>query len=300
MQEDRETEPVVERSRAWAVVGSLVVPGLGHWYLGNLRQAVAIAGLYLLAISTLVVLIVALDRGLVLVMWLVIGAACLLRGLVAVHAGMAAKHMQSVVAAKIPTVRGYVGFVVLVMGLGHLASAMLRERVLETSVVPSSSGRPNIEAGDHIVVTKLTTRDREARRGDLVTFKAPGDTAVFVKRVVAIEGESVSVDGGIVSIDGLVLATSPCESTVGLALAREATCLRERTPEGVSYPIQLTRTFRGGPEPVVVPPGHVFVVGDDRLHSHDSRHFGPVSIDAITGRARAVWRPVGRTSSLDP
>lgn len=295
---DREAESAKVRSAAGAVVCSLLVAGLGHWYLGAIRQAVAIAALYLLAVPALVVTIVALDRGLEVAVWLVVGAGWLLRVLAAVHAGVVARRIQSVEPNKLQTLGAYMGFAILAFGLGQIESAVLRKNVLETVVVPAMSGRPNIDAGDRLVITKLTARDREARRGDLITFLVPGEKAIFVKRVVAVEGEAVTVEGGVVSVDGVAFGSSACESSDGLALSPEAACVIERTPEGASYPIQ--HRGKGDAAPFLVPAGHVFVLGDNRSESHDSRAFGPVSLDAVTGRARAVWWPYARRGSLDP
>jgi signal peptidase I len=298
MQRDSELESATQRSAAGAVVCSLLVPGLGHWYLGALRQGVVIAALYVLAMPALVVLIVALDRGLAPAVWLVIGFSWLLRVLAAMHAAFVAKRVRSVEASKFYTLGACMGFAALGVGLGQISSEVVRKHVLERLVVPATSGRPNIDAGDRLVITKLTARDREARRGDLITFVVPGEMAIFVKRVVATEGETVSVAGGVVSVDGVAFATSPCESIDGLALSPEATCLIERTFEGASYPIQ--HRGKGDAAPSLVPAGHVFVLGDNRSESHDSRHFGPVSLDAVTGRVRAIWWPSERRSWLDP
>jgi signal peptidase I len=298
MQRDSESDFSQQRSAAGAVVCSLLVPGLGHWYLGAIRQAVVIAAAYVLAVPALVVLLVALDRGLALAVWTVVGAAWLLRGLAAMHAAFVAKRVRSVEASKFQSLGAIMGFAVLGVSLGQISSEVVRKHVLERVVVPASSGRPNIEAGDRLVITKLTARDREARRGDLITFVVPGDMAIIVKRVVALEGETVSIEGGVVTVDGVAFATSPCESSDGLVLSPEATCLIERMPEGASHAIQ--HRGKGNAAPMLVPAGHVFVLGDNRSESHDSREFGPVSLDAVTGRVRGIWWPSERRSWMAP
>jgi signal peptidase I len=293
----REDESPERRSAGWAVAGSLTIPGLGHWYLGDIRQAVAVAALYVFVVPMAVLLTVALDRELLLGVWIAVGWGWLLRVLAAIHAGIVAKRVRSF-DAKFHTMHAYAAFVLVVVSAGQVASQVVRKDMLEILTVPSSSGRPNIDAGDHIIITKLTARDNEARRGDLVTFVVPGDMAIIVKRVVATEGETVSVVGGVVNVDGVAFVTSPCDVMEGLVLSAGGACVIERTPEGAAYAIQHHGLRDAAP--VVVPAGHVFVLGDNRSESQDSRAFGPVSLGAVTGRVRGIWWPSERRFLLDP
>jgi signal peptidase I len=155
-----------------------------------------------------------------------------------------------------------------------------------------TSGRPNVEPGDHLVVTKLTARDRNPRPGDLITFELPGTTSILFKRVVATEGQTVEIVDNVVHVDGIAYATSLLYADGGLLR------LLEQTPEGASYRILVHGRLRST-APVLVPPGHVFVLGDSRSASHDSRDYGPIRNDAITGRVRAIWWPLDRSRSLE-
>lgn len=285
------------RSPLRAGVGDLVLPGLGHWYLGEIRQAIAIAAFYVLVFPLLIVALVAIDRGLVLAVGITVGAAWLLRVLAAIHAVIVAKRREPFEPSAAHTSIGYALFILVVAGFGWWTTQQLRERVLETFQIPAESGLPNIDKGDHIIVTKLTSRDRAAQRGDLITFEVPGQKAIFVKRVVAVGGETVSMRGGVVAINGVPFETSPCDEA---ANSGRSMCLVERTPEGAAYRIQFTQPEDYELYPRLVPAGSVFVLGDNRLASLDSREFGPVSLEVVTGRARAIWLPFTRMASLDP
>lgn len=281
------------------MVCDAVVPGLGHLYLGAPTQAFVIAALFVALVPILVCCIVALDRSLGLAAWLLAAGPWLLRLLAAAHVGLFAKPTPRIEPNRSQTLGTYLLFAVTVLSVQQATARLVRARVVELATMPADSGQPNVVAGDGIVITKLRARDRAAQRGDLISFMALDGQALFLKRVIALEGESVSIIGGRVHIDGVALATSPCESTDDLVLDHGATCLIEHTPEGSAHVIQLLRESTSNDwGPVEIPDGHVFVLGDNRSASHDSRAFGPVPRSAITGRVRAIWTPSARARSL--
>ncbi|MGH9128230.1 MAG: signal peptidase I [Acidimicrobiales bacterium] len=136
--------------------------------------------------------------------------------------------------------------------------------------VPSGSMSPTLAVGGRIWVQKLGVDKELLRPGDIVVFKRPPtdhvDTNIadVVKRIVAAPGDVVSSAGGYLVVDGQVV--------------REA------------YLRPGTRTT--GVRRQVVPPGHYFVMGDNRARSYDSRFFGPIAATSIVGRVVAqVWPP---------
>lgn len=164
-------------------------------------------------------------------------------------------------------------------------------------VIPSESMEPQLATGDRVVVSRLSYDLHEPRRGDVVVFDDPTQPPVvdesllpirlgrealealgvieprgreLIKRVVALPGETVWGQGGGVVIDGRPLL------------------------EPYLPPTAVTDDFA----PVRVPEGHVFVMGDSRRNSKDSRRFGPVPAQIVVGRAIArVWPP-GRIAHL--
>ena len=163
--------------------------------------------------------------------------------------------------------------------------------------IPSESMEPQLATGDRVVVSRLSYELHEPRRGDVVVFDDPAQPEVvdesllpvrlgrealealgiveprgreLIKRVVALPGETVWGQDGRVVIDGRPLL------------------------EPYLSDAAVTDDFA----PVRVPEGHVFVLGDSRRNSKDSRRFGPVPEELVVGRAIArVWPP-GRIAHL--
>ena len=142
-----------------------------------------------------------------------------------------------------------------------LLAVALAVLVFEPFTVRSSSMTPTLHTGDQVLAERLTPRFGHLERGDLVVFTAPATRALMVKRVVALAGDRVGLADGRLVVNGHRRA----EAYVDLG-----------SVDGVYF----------GPE--VVPAGSVFVMGDDRADSVDSRDFGPVPLDRVRGRV--LWR----------
>jgi signal peptidase I len=147
-----------------------------------------------------------------------------------------------------------------------------RAFIAESRWIPSESMVPALAVGDRLVVEKLSAHFALPHRGAIVVFRsvwfqtAPSrlqrlgmaDDGALVKRVIGLPGDTVAVRAGHVWLNGRPLA----EPYAAVALQDMAV--------------------------VTVPPRHVFVMGDNRNHSADSRVFGPVPADHLIGQA--IWR----------
>ncbi|MEW6423665.1 MAG: signal peptidase I [Bacillota bacterium] len=152
---------------------------------------------------------------------------------------------------------------------GVVAAWLIREGIIEPFYVPSGSMEPTLLQGDRILVSKLSYLNTSPSRGDIIAFKYPRDPKkTFVKRVIAIGGETVQIRNGKVYIDG--------------------NCLEE------PYIKHNTGNFG----PVKVPNGYLFVLGDNRNNSEDSRYWGPLPVSNVIGKAIAIYSPLSRARRL--
>jgi len=131
----------------------------------------------------------------------------------------------------------------------------------------------------YVLVDKLSPRWDDYSRGDIVVFEPPetwvedGSRTPFIKRVIGLPGETVEVRDGAVWVDGI------------------------RLDEPYVFDGQPT-TARDEPERWVVPAGELFVLGDHRAQSADSRTFGPISRDTVIGRAIVRYWPLDTVGIL--
>lgn len=148
----------------------------------------------------------------------------------------------------------------------------VRAFVAEPVRVDGDSMYPTLQHGEHMFVEKVSYWFRAPARGDVIICYYPGYTESCVKRVIATGGETVEIRDGLVYVDGQPLDES-------------------------AY---WTGTVVGDFGPLTVPAGEVFVLGDNRNVSKDSRNpsVGTIPRDQIVGRVRAVFLPVSEAHWL--
>lgn len=139
----------------------------------------------------------------------------------------------------------------------------VRSWVVAPTRVSSDSMAPTLTPGRMILVDKLSLRWRGPRAGEIVTTVDPLTGAPIVKRVVAVAGDDVGIEDGVLVVNGVAVPDPHAD---------------QATMEGDYF------------GPVPVPAGHVFLLGDRRGESVDSRRFGPVPVASIDGRLLlALW-----------
>jgi len=182
------------------------------------------------------------------------------------------------------TARTIVEWVVIIAGAVVLA-LVIKAFLLQAFYIPSKSMDPTLEVGDRVLVNKLSYHLHDVNRGDIVVFeRLEGSQADgindLIKRVVGLPGETIVIKDNKVFIDGTELSEP---------------YLVPGTPttNGPLPPYTCTVD-----SPCKVPDKSVWVMGDNRTDSQDSRYFGPVPESKIVGRAFfRVW-PLGRIGFL--
>ena len=188
-----------------------------------------------------------------------------------------------VAAYRKSTVREYFESIVIAV----ILALFVRTWVFQAFKIPTGSMENNLLIGDHLLVNKFvfsptaTALERAVlpvstvRRGDIVVFKYPEDPERdFIKRVIGLPGETVELKRKIVHVNGTPLD----EPYVHF--------LTPASPESHESTAFDVRESYG---PVTVPPGHFFVMGDNRDNSQDSRYWGFLPAHYVKGRAVVVY-----------
>lgn len=148
----------------------------------------------------------------------------------------------------------------------------IRYFIVELYMVEGPSMRPTLVNGERLVVNKFIYRFKTPERGEILVFRYPRDPSRdFIKRVIAVAGDTVEIKDGRVFLNGQLL----------------------------NEPYILERT-RGSYPIATVPEGHIYVMGDNRNNSEDSRFkdVGFVPLELIKGKAVTVFWPLDHIKAL--
>jgi signal peptidase I len=200
-----------------------------------------------------------------------------------------------------------------------LAVFLVRSFVIEPFKIPSGSMIPTLLVGDFILVNKFEyglrlpiintkiTEGRPLQRGDIVVFRYPKDESVdYIKRVIGLPGDVVAYENKQLTINGKPVPETALpdyfdEERVGYAKQFEesldgrknAILNNPAVPPFVigaeDYPYRDNCTYNSEGEVCKVPPGHYFMMGDNRDNSADSRYWGFVPDNNVVGRAFFIW-----------
>jgi signal peptidase I len=187
---------------------------------------------------------------------------------------------DAVLASSVPRTKSTVREYAEALGVALLLALVIRTFVVQAFKIPSGSMLPTLQIGDHILVNKFIYGPRlevpltqwslgqlpgfrEPRAGDVVVFIYPKERDKdFIKRIVAVAGQTVESRGDHILIDGKQVEDPHAHYEK-----------RDHVDFG----------------PYTVPAGHVFVMGDNRDESYDSRFWGPVPIQDIKGLAMVIY-----------
>lgn len=148
------------------------------------------------------------------------------------------------------------------------SAALIRIFIFEPFIVPTPSMEPSLKVGDKVIVNKLAYKLGTLKRGDIIAFHSPIEEKDLVKRAVALEGDEITLTSeGEIFING--------EKIIENYLPGD---------QNISY---LNQTM-------VIGKNEVFVMGDNRNNSFDSRFFGTISKDDIFGKFLIIYWPPSR------
>lgn len=166
----------------------------------------------------------------------------------------------------------------LTIAVAFLVAQAVRTWVIQPYVIPTGSMLPTIQLSDQVLANKFIYSFQKPARGDIVVFDNPTQDPMaltLIKRVIATGGQKVDLQNGKVVVDGTALVEpyiygQPSDPLMG---------------SRIKFPVDI-------------PKDYVWLMGDNRTESQDSRWFGPVSTTAIHGKAFFTYWPLNRFGVL--
>lgn len=256
-----------------AVVLSLVVPGLGHVYIGEMRR-----GLRLWS-ALLLIPIVSSWTGLMGHFWGLLAVILVWGGLYLFVLQDVAGRARALESFEPGPDQRWTVYLGVVLFAATMVSPLIRGVLVHQSfLVPSVSMLPTIVPGDHLIARKGSFAADELARGDVVIYRSVADPSVTqLSRIVGLPGEEVDLVDKAVFIDG-----EPLDEVPAVHHGDSRTY-----PDDPTLPDLARARDQAGP--VRVPEGHVFLMSDNRDAAYDSRFFGPVPIVNIRARPLYVY-----------
>ncbi len=135
--------------------------------------------------------------------------------------------------------------------------------IMQPNQVKGASMEPTFQSGDYILTSKITYKLRKPERGDVIVFKSPKNPDVeYIKRIIGLPGDKLMIEKGEIYVNGKLF------------------------PE--QYIAARTNLWEGGyvleGVPITIPDNYLFVMGDNRPRSSDSREFGPIPFESVIGQ----------------
>ncbi len=302
-----EEEKMQNKNKRWpwvAVTLSVIMTGLGHIYCGRV-----VKGLVLAFISCILIPFIfgafSVSHSTIRIAFII--AALLASSVIWLYAiidsGYIAKHTTENYMPKDYN-RWYVYVILILLGTGGSSQIAFNVRTffLQAFRVPVASNYPTMIPNDRFLANKIAYKNSDPQKGDLIVFTNPQNRRQnYIKRVVAVAGETVEIRNGEVYVNGQKLNRQKLpQSTldnIRITIKRDKIeplegDVFEETNGDAKYKI-----FLADHKPpadfakITVPDHHCFVLGDNRNLSYDSRQFGPVLLATIKGRAEYLYFP---------
>lgn len=153
----------------------------------------------------------------------------------------------------------------MTLALAVILALTIRAYVAEARWIPSESMVPTLQVGDYLLIEKISGKTIGYRRSDIIVFTPPARSGLkdeLIKRVIGLPGDTLQIENNVLYLNN--------------------------QPYSEPYVQEKIRNNFG---PFQVPPGHVFVMGDNRNNSFDSRYWGPVPLESVIGKALFRYYP---------
>jgi signal peptidase I len=194
------------------------------------------------------------------------------------HSGGPAEVAAPVLRGRVPkkekrprTLMRTVVEIVVIVAAAFALAMLVQAFIVKPFTIHQISMEPTLQEGDRVLISRLSYHFHDPKAGDVVVLHSPVDASEdLVKRIVAVGGDTVAIRDGDLFVNGVA----------------------------VVEPYLNEQDFRGEYPETVILDGQVFVLGDNRNNSGDSRLFGPIDVDSIIGSAFAIYWPIGDWGGL--
>ncbi|MEZ5328105.1 MAG: signal peptidase I [Verrucomicrobiales bacterium] len=269
---------------------SLLSPGLGHVYCGVIARGLLILAMSLLALAAFIVGLVLPFPGNTALAWIA-GFSVIALGVY----GCIDSRKLALGTRRDYRLKDYnrplvYALLAIISGLSvPVVAIVLKTWVVEAFIVVGDSSYPTYDDHARVLANKRAYDQAEPQPGDSIVFTSPtGHHRTWIKRVIAVAGDEVEIINDEVYVN--------CEKlprdVIGQDSMKPGVLCRESVG-GASYQVLVSAEPAGeAMQKITVPVNHVYVLGDNRTDSQDSRHFGPISIFSIKGKVTTQYWPL--------
>ena len=278
------------RNPLMAALMSFILPGFGQLYNGEVNRGLLLfIGFALCSIPLMVLIALYLPSSLMLPMLILANIVAI--GLWVYGIGNAwktARKLKDYTLKAWQTAGVYLAvFLCAMLFIFPSMIQYVRTNLVESFYLPSSSMEPSVLKGDIIFANKQYNKPTmvtgAVKRGDIGIFVYPNDrTKYFIKRIIALPGDNIEIQNRQVFINGKALSRGEVEQNQEHLTVTEKVGANE-------YQVQWLASDTDTMIQLTVPPGEVFVLGDNRSASNDSRKFGTVPMRDVVGKAGQIW-----------
>lgn len=274
------------RKPVYALLMSLFLPGFGQLYNGEANKAIWLYLIFsILTIPGVAMVALHLPGPLMLpalVVALIAALAVWIYGMW--DAWRRARRLREYVPARWQVSGVYVLVFLLCNIVSFQLTGYVRAHEVQAFKIASTSMEPTLESGDYTFADKRYNCPgckAAVRRGDIAIFTYPNNrTRYYVKRIIGIPGDHVRVQGQSVWVNNKLLTVSHQPAINGTVATEHE--------DHKQWQVLWTQPAQRGVD-ITVPPGRVFVLGDNRNRTQDSRAFGTVPLRDVVGKERQIW-----------